>query len=364
MILVSNTLDVLGGCKNSSPTPALDSAVTLPSWVPDWRIAQHASPLVYDVLDQQRTTHATAYRNTLVQFIDTGSSTLVLHGHEIASLTALALPLAHPIMGSISMTSDLETSVDGIDGTVSLLRFLGGLLGQACKSLGNIYEAIMSAVPLLTTFAKWESFATEVAPTNPGPGVAGSGSRPEPSPSNPTTELAHETSELGSPATPDEEPEDQLAVYWQTLCTGTYDAAANASGRGRKIASQKLFYSWRASLKPLYQLHRWNADRMLRPLGFVRYVVNTYRMFSEFTLFLEGSYGRRLGRAANGYLCLVPAAAEVGDKVILARGGRVPLMVREDGGTGYWRLVGEAYVHGIMDGETWEEDKCKEFQVR
>lgn len=74
-------------------------------------------------------------------------------------------------------------------------------------------------------------------------------------------------------------------------------------------------------------------------------------------------YGRRLGRAANGYLCLVPAAAEVGDKVILARGGRVPLVVREDGGTGYWQLVGEAYVHGIMDGEAWE-DKCKEFHVR
>lgn len=130
MILVSNTLDVLGGCGGSSPTPALDPTVTLPSWVPDWRIAQHASPLVYDALDQQRTTHATAYRNTLVQFIDTGGSTLVLHGHEIASLTALALPLAHPIMDSISMTSDLETSVDGIDGTVSLLRFLGGLLGR------------------------------------------------------------------------------------------------------------------------------------------------------------------------------------------------------------------------------------------
>ena len=44
--------------------------------------------------------------------------------------------------------------------------------------------------------------------------------------------------------------------------------------------------------------------------------------------------------------------------------GRVPLVVREDGGSGYWRLVDEAYVHGIMDGQTWEEGMCKEFKIR
>ncbi|KAJ5420976.1 Heterokaryon incompatibility [Penicillium sp. CMV-2018d] len=364
MILVSNTLDVLGGCGGSPPTPALDPSLTLPSWVPDWSTAQPASPLLHDALGQQRTTHATAHSKALPQFIDTGSSTLLLHAHEIASLTALAPPLGHPIVDPFEVTRDLDKWVDEMDGTALSLRYLADLLGQAWKSLGNMYEACMYIVPLLTTFAKWEAFATEVSPTNPGPGIAGSGPRPEPSPSSPITELVHKVSELGSPDTPDEEPEDQLAVYWQTLCTGTYDAAAAAPGRGRKIASQKLFYSWRASLKPLYQLNRWNADRMLRPLGFVGYVVKTYRMFSEFPRFLEGSYGRRLGRAANGYLCLVPATSEVGDKVILARGGRVPLVVREDRGTGYWRLVGEAYVHGIMDGEAWEEDKCKEFQVR
>ncbi|KAJ5659082.1 Heterokaryon incompatibility [Penicillium longicatenatum] len=361
MILVSNTLDVLSGCGNSPTIPALDPGYTLPSWVPDWSTVQPVSPLLHDALGQQRTTHATAHSKALPQFIDTGSTTLRLHAHEIASLTALAPPLAHPIVDSVKMTSNLDKWVDkmsGTDGIVSLLRNLGELPGQVWKSLADIYEALMSIVPLLTTFAKWEAFATEVSPTNHG-----SGPRPDPSPSNPITTLVHNVSELGMPATPDEEPENRLAVYWQTLCTGTYDAVA-APERARKTASQKLFYSWRASLKPLYHLHWWNAHRMLRLLGLLGYVVKTYRGYSEFPRFLKGSYGRRLGRAANGYLCLVPATAEVGDKVILARGGRVPLVVREDGGTGYWRLVGEAYVQGIMDGEAWEEDKCKGFRVR
>lgn len=236
MILVSNTLDVLGGCGGSSQTPALDPGYALPSWVPDWSTAQPASPLLHDVLGQQRATHATAHSKALPKFIDTGSTTLLLHAHEIASLTALAPPLAHPIADSVKMTSDLDKWVDEMDGTVLSLRYLGGLLGQAWKSLANIYEESMTIVPLLATFAKWEAFATEVSPTNPGPGVAVSGPGPDPSPSNPTA-LVHKVSKLGIPATLDEEPEDRLAVYWQTLCTGTYDAAAAAPGRGRKIAS-------------------------------------------------------------------------------------------------------------------------------
>ncbi|KAJ6098626.1 Heterokaryon incompatibility [Penicillium canescens] len=83
MILVSNTLDVLGGCGGSPPTPALDPGYTLPSWVPDWSTAQPTSPLLHDALGQQRATHATAHSKALPQFIDTGSTTLLLHAHEM-----------------------------------------------------------------------------------------------------------------------------------------------------------------------------------------------------------------------------------------------------------------------------------------
>jgi hypothetical protein len=54
--------------------------------------------------------------------------------------------------------------------------------------------------------------------------------------------------------------------------------------------------------------------------------------------------------------------AEVGDKLVVAKGGRVPLVLRGDGGTQY-RLVGEAYAHGIMNGEEFEEDRCVEIKI-
>lgn len=50
---------------------------------------------------------------------------------------------------------------------------------------------------------------------------------------------------------------------------------------------------------------------------------------------------------------------------MLAKGGRVPLVFRsdeEDEGDRYWKVVGEAYVQGMMDGEDWDEAKCEHLK--
>lgn len=127
------------------------------------------------------------------------------------------------------------------------------------------------------------------------------------------------------------------------------------------------FYSWRASLKTLSDLHRWHVESRTRPIASLGYLCKTWRQYGEFFKFLDGSYGRRLARGANGYLCLVPAAAVEGDVIMLAKGGRVPLVFgldEQDGEDRYWKVVGEAYVQGIMDGEGWDEAKCGELKVR
>ena len=60
----------------------------------------------------------------------------------------------------------------------------------------------------------------------------------------------------------------------------------------------------------------------------------------------------------NGYLGLAPSGAREGDVICLLRGGNVPFVLRERE-NGYWELVGEAYVHGIMDG-SWVRKAAKE----
>ncbi|KAM0330173.1 hypothetical protein ACHAQA_004346 [Verticillium albo-atrum] len=67
-------------------------------------------------------------------------------------------------------------------------------------------------------------------------------------------------------------------------------------------------------------------------------------------------YSRRLAVSHNGYLSLVPALAEVGDVIAIIPGTTVPFVLRDkryDQATdsNVYTLVGECYVHGIMNGE-------------
>ena len=66
----------------------------------------------------------------------------------------------------------------------------------------------------------------------------------------------------------------------------------------------------------------------------------------------------------GGFLCLAPKETRVGDVVSVLMGGKVCYILRgenEDGREGEevveWRLVGEAYVHGLMKGEAMGMDR-------
>ncbi|KIW06975.1 uncharacterized protein PV09_02635 [Verruconis gallopava] len=64
-----------------------------------------------------------------------------------------------------------------------------------------------------------------------------------------------------------------------------------------------------------------------------------YAKWRQFCVTSEGRFG------------WVPAATQIGDKICVLLGGKVPLAI-SDCGHGHHNLMGEAYVHGIMDGET------------
>ncbi|KAH6701962.1 hypothetical protein BKA61DRAFT_619977 [Leptodontidium sp. MPI-SDFR-AT-0119] len=67
--------------------------------------------------------------------------------------------------------------------------------------------------------------------------------------------------------------------------------------------------------------------------------------------------GRRMVRLNEGYIALVPGETQVGDQIFLLKGGSVPVVLRQKGDN--WEVIGEAYVHGVMRGELWDESRCK-----
>jgi hypothetical protein len=52
----------------------------------------------------------------------------------------------------------------------------------------------------------------------------------------------------------------------------------------------------------------------------------------------------------TGHVGLCPMEAEPGDCIVILLGARVPYIPRAMSGSGYWKLIGESHVYGIMDG--------------
>ncbi|KAI0148500.1 heterokaryon incompatibility protein-domain-containing protein [Xylariaceae sp. FL1272] len=65
---------------------------------------------------------------------------------------------------------------------------------------------------------------------------------------------------------------------------------------------------------------------------------------------------RRAFTSKMGFIGLGPTEARAGDHIVILQGGKAPMVVRE---TSQGRkLVGECYVHGVMDGNAFDQEKA------
>jgi hypothetical protein len=71
-----------------------------------------------------------------------------------------------------------------------------------------------------------------------------------------------------------------------------------------------------------------------------------------------GMANRRAMRTQEGYVGLALGIAEVGDRIALFKGGKLPFVIRSRGSD--WELVGDCYVHGIMHGKALKQDEAGE----
>ena len=200
---------------------------------------------------------------------------------------------------------------------------------------------------------------------------------------------------------PDNTNESYLDAYRRTL---TLDLAPH----GETERSKKEFANWRSNLQSLRERipedddirkaaialeDTWNNKGVVSMLlqlrneyarklwfmkkeiynAFIAVVVTQTDMWSPhlitnnvFAVDLANLHGRRLARTKDDRLALVPDGTRKGDKVALLAGGSMPFIIHNDKVPGSsaprWKLVGSAYVHGVMYGEKWDEDDCYEME--
>jgi hypothetical protein len=71
--------------------------------------------------------------------------------------------------------------------------------------------------------------------------------------------------------------------------------------------------------------------------------------------YLSISEGRSLCATFGKRLALVPKTTQVDDFIAILIGGKTPYILRSDRGD--FRLIGEAYIDGLMQGECFKKDK-------
>jgi hypothetical protein len=158
--------------------------------------------------------------------------------------------------------------------------------------------------------------------------------------------------------------ESMWDVYWQTLLFGVPGFWHEEKEQVRGEFND-FFATWR---KPWILAERLGLHWFKHLLAFYTMILLLLRGFQN----LFGKYepgkglaflsrctdmrGRRMVRTESGYIGLAVGAAQIGDYVYLFKGARMPFLVRST--SSGLRLVGDCYIHGIMDGERWQPESC------
>ncbi|KAL9026238.1 MAG: hypothetical protein Q9196_005063 [Gyalolechia fulgens] len=162
--------------------------------------------------------------------------------------------------------------------------------------------------------------------------------------------------------------EKMLDVFWQTLIGGCVPAEYN------ELRDQ--FFEFNRTIKRFRMLHYVGLQNYRKTYLAASWVMLANSAMSDafhkrLASPLSGGYTtwtfatrmamaasqRRMVKTRKGYMALAAGDTAVGDSVALVQGGQVPLVLRQVGY--YWQLVGDAYVHGIMNGDAFEENKCE-----
>ena len=84
------------------------------------------------------------------------------------------------------------------------------------------------------------------------------------------------------------------------------------------------------------------------------------RIYRQMQVAFEAAVkGRRFGTTFKRYMGLLPRGADVGDQICVFIGGHIPFVVRPQERNGLYQLIGECYVHGIMNNQVTQMENLK-----
>ena len=148
---------------------------------------------------------------------------------------------------------------------------------------------------------------------------------------------------------------DTVDAFWQTLATGNFSEERNKN-----------------ELRQMYGYRRNRMHKMRRPslteAFFVASLLPTVsQLFKQprADLLTQSRYllfRRMIRTEGKRYLGLASGDVRRGDEVWLLEGSKVPLIIRRQR-EGYGRLIGDAYIHGIMYGEAFRIDDCEDLML-
>ncbi|KAJ1337193.1 HET domain-containing protein [Microdochium nivale] len=158
-------------------------------------------------------------------------------------------------------------------------------------------------------------------------------------------------------------------VVWRTLMAdaGPAVASPNVAPFARPAAERYLRY-YRGAMLELCGLEIGTAEERAADAAELRDLGGGDKLLSIsvwVTTVQLRCMSRRLAFTADSHVCLVPPLTMPGDQIAVVPGLPVPLVVRPvvlsggDPDERTYQLVGECYVHGIMDGEKADANSCQ-----
>jgi hypothetical protein len=156
-----------------------------------------------------------------------------------------------------------------------------------------------------------------------------------------------------------EDREARKEAFWRTLIADT-DPSPNGNGKPSGELSSTGFKKYMRYKSPFEKKYGKNPSaRVLWNIDEDEWMSSASdRQEPEdcgfFNLGLRrAAFSRRFILTENGYMGLAPMSTKKGDCVCIFLGGRTPFVIRPTTRK-RCRLIGESYIHGIMDGEAME----------